>query len=775
MKAKMVALKGINKVMTQGSLGLNPMVINSEYPSCEDSTARPSLIQPMQNKALVSPADESQRRQYEEWLGETQRLLQMQQRLLEEQIAAHRKTKKSLSAKQRTAKKAGRPFADEDAAQLRHITEQQGTVQKQLEQIRKQQKDHAELIEDYRTKQQQQRALQQQPAAPPMIPAGAPPQPIVAMQPHPGGPTPACVPNVPPGWSPGGVAPGVIRQRMPLHLPPQMPPAPTQTRPHTQTPPAMVPGLAAQTVAFTAGPRGPAGGPNGAAGDGAAPRQQRLELEQQGLLGASMVPGAGVAAMPVSGAVSGARVRPGGPAASVPATGGDSLSQMPFFSSELPQDFLQSPPSSRPPPQHQGQVGAPFPQQAGLHQGFTGGPLHPGAHPAAAERPPVDLALSNLQTRPRFSGPVRPTRPAAQGQVQTVGIGAAGMTLSHPGGQAHQFGHDSSSSSPSFPCASSGGPASLIQLYSDIIPDDKPKKKRSRKRDGDDGGGGARTPLSSHSDDITAPPTPTVSDTSCSTPTRSSTDQSDLSFSLSSSLCGLAPSSELERQLSVTSVAQQRGSVLGMESVRGPLCAAGLEVKEEREEGGACGGGVVKTEDGGGEGFSSPSPLHGGGKDGDGGKELLRHLLKEKTSPATTPSPTHQAPPTAHRQLSNESIRSEEDDRPGSHGNMLSVLPLMEPVLGVDLSLFPPYGSCSLGRDSRLTGSFGNACLDGVTDYYSQLIYKQNNLSNPPTPPASLPPTPPPVARQKLVNGFATTEELSRKDLTEQDGKMMKT
>lgn len=86
-------------------------------------------------KAIPPPADESQRRQYEEWLGETQQLLQMQQRLLEDQIAAHRKTKKSLSAKQRTAKKAGRAFAEEDAAQLRHITEQQGAVQKQLEQV----------------------------------------------------------------------------------------------------------------------------------------------------------------------------------------------------------------------------------------------------------------------------------------------------------------------------------------------------------------------------------------------------------------------------------------------------------------------------------------------------------------------------------------------------------------------------------------------------------------------------------------------------------------
>lgn len=40
---------------------------------------------------------------------------------------------------------------------------------------------------------------------------------------------------------------------------------------------------------------------------------------------------------------------------------------------------------------------------------------------------------------------------------------------------------------------------------------------------------------------------------------------------------------------------------------------------------------------------------------------------------------------------------------------------------------------------------------------------QQSNLSNPPTPPASLPPTPPPVNRQKMINGFATTEELANK------------
>ncbi len=76
-------------------------------------------------------------------------------------------------------------------------------------------------------------------------------------------------------------------------------------------------------------------------------------------------------------------------------------------------------------------------------------------------------------------------------------------------------------------------------------------------------------------------------------------------------------------------------------------------------------------EEAGGEGLSSTFPLNGGGKDGDAGKELLKHLLKDKTSRAATPSPTSQAPPTAHRQLSSESVRSEEEDRPDSHGNMV--------------------------------------------------------------------------------------------------------
>lgn len=81
--------------------------------------------------------DEADQRQYEEWLFHTQQLLQMQLKLLEEQIGVHRKSRKALCAKQRTAKKAGREFPEADAEKLKLVTEQQSKIQKQLDQVGK--------------------------------------------------------------------------------------------------------------------------------------------------------------------------------------------------------------------------------------------------------------------------------------------------------------------------------------------------------------------------------------------------------------------------------------------------------------------------------------------------------------------------------------------------------------------------------------------------------------------------------------------------------------
>lgn len=81
------------------------------------------------------------------------------------------------------------------------------------------------------------------------------------MQLRPGGPVPACVPNVGPGWTQGSVASPQMGQRMPHHLPPKMPP--------NQVPnPGMVPSLSGSPAAFNKGLV--AAGGNGTTGDGVA-------------------------------------------------------------------------------------------------------------------------------------------------------------------------------------------------------------------------------------------------------------------------------------------------------------------------------------------------------------------------------------------------------------------------------------------------------------------------------------------------------------------------
>ncbi|XP_010226874.1 PREDICTED: histone-lysine N-methyltransferase 2D-like, partial [Tinamus guttatus] len=156
-KAKMVALKGIKKVMAQGSIGVAPGMNRQQVSLLAQRLSGAPAVSEMQNHMLAggsqdrSGADPSQarpnppsfaqgvineadQRQYEEWLFHTQQLLQMQLKVLEEQIGAHRKSRKALCAKQRTAKKAGREFPEADAEKLKLVTEQQSKIQKQLDQ-----------------------------------------------------------------------------------------------------------------------------------------------------------------------------------------------------------------------------------------------------------------------------------------------------------------------------------------------------------------------------------------------------------------------------------------------------------------------------------------------------------------------------------------------------------------------------------------------------------------------------------------------------------------
>ncbi|XP_060794449.1 histone-lysine N-methyltransferase 2D isoform X5 [Neoarius graeffei] len=177
-KAKMVALKGIKRVLTQDPMNVPPGINRQQVsllaqrlasaPGSADAQAHigsgaskegesSDKAQPRPNppQFVQGIINDAEQHQYEEWLVHTQQLLQMQLKFLEEQIGAHRKSRKALCAKQRTAKKAGREFAEADAEKLKLVTEEQSKIQKQLDQVRKQQKEHTNLIAEYRSKQQQ--------------------------------------------------------------------------------------------------------------------------------------------------------------------------------------------------------------------------------------------------------------------------------------------------------------------------------------------------------------------------------------------------------------------------------------------------------------------------------------------------------------------------------------------------------------------------------------------------------------------------------------------
>ncbi|XP_028283859.1 histone-lysine N-methyltransferase 2C isoform X3 [Parambassis ranga] len=852
MKAKMVALKGINKVMVQNNMGMAPMVMNRFPPGpvqpCPESTPIPPQVVGQDGKltqvARPNPpnfgpglSNNAQRAQYEEWLQETQQLLQMQQKFLEEKIGAHRKSKKALSAKQRTAKKAGREFPEEDAEQLKHVTEQQGVVQKQLEQIRKQQKEHAELIEEYRVKHQQNNMKPVMPGMHPvpgpagMMPSGPPVvqppmNPMMQMQIHPGQPNaPPRMSNPPPGWHPGAPMP-MGGPGMPPIMPPQVPVG--NSAPPLQMPMGNVPPHSQMPVEPQAPPAPPGGvKPMQAAGvkfddnnpfsEGFQERERRerlreqqerqrvqlmqeverqralkhrMEMEQQGMIGpdGNMAP----------------------------------LAQMPFFNSELPQDFMQP---QRPPLPQQHQLGPMFPQQQGMQPGM-GSP--PGMFMQGERR----AMMGNGMLPPDMGPGLGPDNVALQGpnfphgQPRPRQFSGPGMMLQMPG-EGPPFVSDSATPLPSnFP----GSGQSLIQLYSNIIPDEKGKKKRNRKKKKDDDADSVKTPSTPHSD-LTAPLTPCVSDTS-STPTRNPHVFGDQDLSRSPLLGSSTPShSELERQLSggqsglssdiLRAQAQEHDRILNnikLEQTDASECHGPRE--------GPTGSEMSSVKEEGNKGSMSPFPAGQSPNKGEAGNELLKHLLKNKSTP----------PHGLSQQRSEESLRSEEEeptdcktllrqssmdsngaysdgtpdfpgpllpeqekkkgrnkrtpkggDKPASRykkrkkdgderlihsgpdtvmtqiKQQLSLLPLMEPLIGVNFAHFAPYGSGQLNGENLLSGTFGSASLDGVSDYYSQLAYKQSNLSNPPTPPASLPPTPPPVNRQKMINGFATTEELASK------------
>ncbi|XP_042783103.1 histone-lysine N-methyltransferase 2C isoform X16 [Panthera leo] len=819
MKAKMVALKGINKVMAQNNMGMPPMVMNrfpfmgQSVTGAQTSEGQSLLPQAMAQDGSITHqisrpnppnfgpgfVNDSQRKQYEEWLQETQQLLQMQQKYLEEQIGAHRKSKKALSAKQRTAKKAGREFPEEDAEQLKHVTEQQSMVQKQLEQIRKQQKEHAELIEDYRIKQQQQQ--QQCAMAPPPVMPGVPPQPPLVPGAPPAAMSQPSFPMVPqqlqhqqhavisghtsparmpglPAWQPASA---------PAHLP--LNPA------RIQPPVAQLPIRTCTPAPGTVSSANPQSGPpprvefddNNPFSESFQERErkerlreqqerQRIQLMQEVDRQRALQQGVGVP--------------PHGPM----------RSQLPFYSSDLPCDFTQPPRPLQQSPQHQQQMGQSIQQgslnspptptfmqtnerrQIGPPSFVPDSPSVPGGSPGFHSVKQVHGGLSGASfqqspARPPFA-PALPAAPAvASGSLPCGQDPAAAHGQSHP-----------------------GSTQSLIQLYSDIIPEEKGKKKRTRKKKKDDDVESTKAPSTPHSD-ITAPPTPSISETT-STPTVNTPGELPQQGEpeLVEPVCPSTPNTaagqlcaELESRLPQSELAQGAPnqpafaeSEAEKHSVETP--ASTEEVTLETTEPQQCPGqdgpdleerarNKVEEKAGAGPVSSGQSPPHPAGAPaakGDSGNELLKHLLKNKKSSSLL----SQKP---EGSFCSEDACTKDNtvvERQNPVEGLQTLGAQMQGGFGCGSNPLPKTdgGSETKKPRSKRTQRVGEKAaprskkrrkdeeekraLSSATDTFTHLK-QQNNLSNPPTPPASLPPTPPPMACQKMANGFATTEELA--------------
>lgn len=476
------------------------------------------------------------------------------------------------------------------------------------------------------------------PGGPPMVPGRPqlvqpPVNTIMQMPLHPGQPNaPSCMPNPPPGWHPGapvpmggpGMPPIMPQQQVAVGNPGQAHQLPMGTMPPHPQMPVDPQAPQAPPVGMKHMQTGPVKfDDNNPFSEGFQERERRerlreqqerqrvqlmqeierqralkhrMEMEQQGMMGAdgSMAP----------------------------------LAQMPFFNSDLPQDFMQP---QRPAMQQQQHPGPMFPQQQGMQPGI-GSP--PGTCMQGERRAIVGNGLMPRDMGHGF-GPDAPPLQAANfphAQPRSRQVSGPGMLLQMPG-EGPPFGGDTSTPLPSnFP----GSGQSLIQLYSNIIPDEKGKNKRNRKKKKDDDADSIKTPSTPHSD-LTAPLTPCVSDTS-STPTRNAHLFSEQDLSRSPLLGSSTPShSELERQLSGSqsgSSGDAAARAQDHDSILNNIKLEQMDVSEchgPRE--GHLASDVSSVKEEGHKGSGSPFSAGLSPNKGEAGNELLKHLLKNKSTP----------------------------------------------------------------------------------------------------------------------------------------------
>ncbi|KFB47865.1 AGAP011192-PA-like protein [Anopheles sinensis] len=125
---------------------------------------------PQPPETIATEQDRVLQINYENWLNQQNTVLSNQLKYYETEIVKLRKVKKQLNTKQRHLRKQGNELTDNDAKELQKITADHGIIQKQLENARRQQRQHSVILQDYKTKHPTSK-----PAASTPTPVGAPP------------------------------------------------------------------------------------------------------------------------------------------------------------------------------------------------------------------------------------------------------------------------------------------------------------------------------------------------------------------------------------------------------------------------------------------------------------------------------------------------------------------------------------------------------------------------------------------------------------------------
>ncbi|XP_063696250.1 histone-lysine N-methyltransferase 2C-like isoform X2 [Culicoides brevitarsis] len=122
---------------------------------------------PVPPENIQSEADERAQKLYEQWLESHNIALTNQLNYYETEVQKLRKARKTLNSKQRQLKKTGADLSDEDQRELAKVLQEQSIIQKQLEQSRKQMKQHTSTKQEYESKKMAKLQPQGQPGQSP--------------------------------------------------------------------------------------------------------------------------------------------------------------------------------------------------------------------------------------------------------------------------------------------------------------------------------------------------------------------------------------------------------------------------------------------------------------------------------------------------------------------------------------------------------------------------------------------------------------------------------